>query len=179
MLFNFSNIFVTFQTKINKTLRKLMNFFCVIYLNDILIYFKTKKKHWRVVRLMLKKLWKFKLFVNLTKCVFIIQSIEFLNFIISNYDVVINFKWVKNIRNWLHFISLKKLQMFLNFANFYRRFVEFYAKITRFLTKFLKRSKNEKQNELFLYKNVACAAFVELIEIFTQIFMLIHFDSKN
>ena len=64
--------------------------------------------------------------------------------------------------------------MFLNFANFYRRFVEFYAKITCSLTKFLKKSKNEKQNKSFLYKNAARAAFIELIEVFTQIFMLIH-----
>ena len=43
--FELVNIFVTFQTLINKILRKLMNHICVIYLNNILIYFKTRKKH--------------------------------------------------------------------------------------------------------------------------------------
>ena len=45
MSFEFVNVFATFQTLINKILRKLMNHICVIYLNDILIYFKTREKH--------------------------------------------------------------------------------------------------------------------------------------
>ena len=45
MLFELFNVFVIFQTKINKILRKLIDYLCVIYFDDILIYFKTKKKH--------------------------------------------------------------------------------------------------------------------------------------
>ena len=45
MFFEFVNVFATFQTLINKVFRKLMNHICVIYLNDILIYFKTREKH--------------------------------------------------------------------------------------------------------------------------------------
>ena len=45
MFFELVNAFVTFQTLINKILQKLMNHICVIYLNDILIYFKTREKH--------------------------------------------------------------------------------------------------------------------------------------
>ena len=44
MSFELFNVFVIFQTKINKILRKLIDYLCVIYLDDILIYFKTKKK---------------------------------------------------------------------------------------------------------------------------------------
>ena len=45
IFFELVNVFVTFQTLINKILRKLMNYICVIYLNNILIYFKTREKH--------------------------------------------------------------------------------------------------------------------------------------
>ena len=45
MFFELVNVSVIFQTLINKILRKLMNHICVIYLNDILIYFKTREKH--------------------------------------------------------------------------------------------------------------------------------------
>ena len=45
MFFELVNVSATFQTLINKVLRELMNYICVIYLNDILIYFKTREKH--------------------------------------------------------------------------------------------------------------------------------------
>ena len=45
MPFGLSNAPVIFQAKINKALRELINYLCVIYLNDILIYSKTKKEH--------------------------------------------------------------------------------------------------------------------------------------
>ena len=43
--FEFVNASVTFQTLINKILQELMNYICVIYLDDILIYFKTCKEY--------------------------------------------------------------------------------------------------------------------------------------
>ena len=38
IFFELINTFVIFQIYINKVLRKLMNVFCVIYLNNILVY---------------------------------------------------------------------------------------------------------------------------------------------
>ena len=43
--FEFINVSVTFQILINKILRELINHICVIHLSNILIYFKTRKKH--------------------------------------------------------------------------------------------------------------------------------------
>ena len=45
MSFELVNVLATFQTLINKILRRLINHICVIYLDDILIYFKTHEKH--------------------------------------------------------------------------------------------------------------------------------------
>ena len=69
--------------------------------------------------------------------------------------------------------------MFLKYANFYKRFVRFYVKIIRVLTKLLKKSKQERQNESFIFEEVARQAFRRLIKTFTKAFMLIHFDLRN
>jgi len=45
MLFELINAFVIFQTYINKILTKLLNDFCVVYLNNILIFFELNAKH--------------------------------------------------------------------------------------------------------------------------------------
>ena len=69
--------------------------------------------------------------------------------------------------------------MFFEFANFYRRFVECYAKIIRFLTKLLKNSNQSKQNKSFVFDINARVVFAVFIMIFTKVFMLVHFDFKN
>ena len=50
MLFHLTNAFIIFQTLTNKILKDLINYIYVIYLNDILIYFKTREKYWNHVR---------------------------------------------------------------------------------------------------------------------------------
>ena len=144
MSFDLTNVSATFQILINKALRDLIDHICVIYLDDILIYSKTRERHWDCVMQILKRFRKFKLYAKLFKCFFMIISVEFLKYIISSVDIVMNLNRVKFIRIWFESKTLRELQMFLKFANFYKRFVRFYARIIRALTKLLKNNKNEK-----------------------------------
>ena len=179
MFFGFVNASATFQALINKILRELINHIYVIYLNDILIYFKTRKKHWECVRKMLERLHQFKLYIKLSKYFFMIQVIEFLEYIISNHNVFMNSRRMKIIQRWFEFKILRELQIFLEFANFYKRFVRFYIKITRILTKLLKKNKQEKQNESFIFEKTMRQTFRQLIKTFTKTFILIYFNFKN
>ena len=70
MFFELTNASTIFQFLMNKILARLMNKLCVLFLNDIFIYSRTKKKHWRHAKAMLKRLRKFNFFVNLIKCKF-------------------------------------------------------------------------------------------------------------
>ncbi len=70
MSFKFANAFVTFQSYINFALRKFLNVFVIIYLNNILIYSQNEEKHINHVRFMLKRLRKYKFFAKLNKCDF-------------------------------------------------------------------------------------------------------------
>ena len=56
LLFEFTNESVTYQQYINDILFEYLNDFCQIYLNNILIYNKTRKDHIKHVRLILQKL---------------------------------------------------------------------------------------------------------------------------
>ena len=58
MLFELINALTTFQKIINEILRKYLNVFITAYLNNILIYFNTEKKHKQHVKKVLKKLKK-------------------------------------------------------------------------------------------------------------------------
>jgi len=59
MLFELTNASAIFQFYVNYTLKLFMNICCVIYLNDILVYFKMKKQHWEHVCKILRALLKY------------------------------------------------------------------------------------------------------------------------
>ncbi len=91
MSFELTNAFATFQVYINSVLRKFLNVFVIIYLDDILIYSQNEKKHTNHVRLVLKRLRKYKLFAKLNKCAFDLKEIDYLRFIVEINDIRMNF----------------------------------------------------------------------------------------
>ena len=70
MPFGLYNAPAVFQNFINSILVGLVNVFCVVYLNDILIYSRTLKEHEDYVRQVLERLQRHKLYTNLAKCEF-------------------------------------------------------------------------------------------------------------
>jgi hypothetical protein len=64
-------------------LSKLINYFIVIYLNNILIYFRLGEDHYAYIKIIIERLRKHKLYIKLSKCFFNINKVEFLGFIIG------------------------------------------------------------------------------------------------
>ena len=83
MPFSLTNTLVIFQAYINKALSRLVNYFIVIYFNNILIYFKLEEDYYTYIRIVIERLRKYKLYTKLSKYFFDIKKIEFLGFIIG------------------------------------------------------------------------------------------------
>ena len=97
MFIKLTNAFITFQTYINNVLREHLNMFVMIYLDNILIYSKNKKDHKKHIRQILNALKKVDLRIILEKSQFYQIEIEFLEYIIINYEIKINLKKIKVI----------------------------------------------------------------------------------
>ena len=80
------------------TLREYLNIFCIVYLNDILIYSDDKISHEKHVRLIFEKFRKFKLFANLKKCYFDLNEIDYLEYLISTMRIKMNFVRIQIIK---------------------------------------------------------------------------------
>lgn len=87
MPFGLTNALATFQAYINKALAGYLDEFCVVYLDDILIYSKTTEEHTKHVRLVLERLRQHALYANPKKCKFYTDQVEFLGFVISDKGV--------------------------------------------------------------------------------------------
>ena len=92
MSFKLINASIIFQIYINKILKKLINIICVIYLNDILIFNENSTKHRLHVQRILERFKNYELYINLKKCKFDIDKIDFLNFIIFTKEIRMNLK---------------------------------------------------------------------------------------
>jgi hypothetical protein len=135
MPFSFTNAPEVFQHLMNDIFQKYMDKFVVVYLDDILIFSKNQEDHDKHVRLVFAKLREHGLYAKLEKCEFDKSLVEFLGYVISLDGVSMDKSKVKTIQCWVIPSSVKDVQRFLGFANFYRWFIKGYSKITTLLTR--------------------------------------------
>lgn len=76
--------------------------------------------------------------IQLDKCHFFKQEVEFLRFIISQAGIKTNPKKVEAIANFPQIRTLKDLRSFLGLSGDYRRFIKDYAKLAKPLTSLLR-----------------------------------------
>ncbi len=90
MLFELTNELTFYQHYMNNVLFEYLHQFCQIYLDDIIIYSKTLKKHKRHVRLILNRLREADLQIDINKCEFHVQKTIFLELLISIEELKMN-----------------------------------------------------------------------------------------
>ncbi len=129
MFFELINELASFQHYINNVLFDCLHKFCQAYLNDILIYSKILKEHKTHVKEVLNKLREVDLQIDIDKCEFKIQKISFLELLIFINDLRMNSRKVDVIRSWEVSRLLTHVQIFIDFCNFYRRFIKNFSKI--------------------------------------------------
>jgi transposase InsO family protein len=171
MPFGLSNAPATFQAYINQALVGLVDVTCVVYLDDILIYSEDPDSHPTAVRQVLERLQQYSLFANIQKCEFNTRSVEFLGFVISPDGVTMERSRIHDICKWEEPRSVRDVQVFLGFANFYRRFIHRYAKKVKPLTDLLRNADSP-----FKWSKEAGQAFAMLKAAFTTAPILRHFD---
>ncbi|GJX18856.1 putative reverse transcriptase domain-containing protein [Tanacetum coccineum] len=72
----------------------------IVFIDDILIYSKDKKKHGDHLKIILELLKKEQLYAKLSKCDFWLDSVQFLGHVIENKGVHVDPAKVKAIKNW-------------------------------------------------------------------------------
>ncbi len=93
--FNLINASIMFQTFMNNMLRRYLNQFIIVYLDNILVYLKMKKEHMQHIKKVLQTLKKVNLHIKLEKSEFHVQSVQFLRIIIMFQNLRMNSKKIK------------------------------------------------------------------------------------
>lgn len=135
MFFGLTNSPATFQTMMNVIFKdEIDKGSIIIYMDDVLIFTPTLKKHYEMVKYVLKKFRENKLFLKQEKCTFKQNKVEYLGLIVLHNKVHMDPIKIQGIKEWPFPKSKRDRQQFLGFTNFYKQFIKGYANTAKPLT---------------------------------------------
>ncbi|GJZ02328.1 putative reverse transcriptase domain-containing protein [Tanacetum coccineum] len=135
----------------------------IVFIDDILIYSKSRKEHEGHLKLILRLLKKEELYVKFSKCEFWLSKVQFLGHVIDREGIHVDPAKIEPIKDWASPKTPIEICQFLGLAGYYRRFIEGFSKIARPMTKLTQKSVKfdwgEKAEDAFqLLKHKLCSA---------------------
>ena len=119
----------TYQRYMNDILFDYLDVFCTAYLDDILIYSEDSLEYTEHVCKVLDHLQAAGLQVDIKKSEFQTTYTKYLEFIISTKEIEADLSKIAIIHNWKLPTTVKGIQSFLEFYNFYQCFIKEYGYI--------------------------------------------------
>jgi RNase H-like domain found in reverse transcriptase/Reverse transcriptase (RNA-dependent DNA polymerase) len=138
MPFGLTNTPSTFQAVMNNVFREYLDDFVMVYIEDILIFSLTAEDHLRHVEFILARLRQHQLFEKLSKCEFNRASLPFLGHVVGQGGVEMQQSKVQALADWPRLTTVTEVQSFLGLANYYRRSIRDFARISAQLSELTK-----------------------------------------
>ena len=150
MPFGLTNAPATFQRLMESCLGDLHLQYCIIYLNDIIVFSKTPGEHMKRLRSVFKKLDQAGHHLKPSKCEFFKKSVEYLGDIISENGIETNPKKIEAIVKWPQPKTVTQMCSFLGFCHYYHKFIHRYTQIAKPLYRLISGDQAKtKQAKLF------------------------------
>src|SRR5918995_241030 len=156
----------TFMRLMHYVFRPYIGEFFVVYFDDILVFRKSLKDHVTHLRTVLQTLRKERLYANMEKCLFGVDKLVFLGFVVSSKGVHVDESKINAIKTWPEPTNLQQVRGFLGLAGFYRRLVKDFSTIPSPLHAL------SKKNAPFVWGPSQDTAFNELKNLLTHAPML-------
>nr|AAX95143.1 retrotransposon protein, putative, Ty3-gypsy sub-class [Oryza sativa Japonica Group]ABA92434.1 retrotransposon protein, putative, Ty3-gypsy subclass [Oryza sativa Japonica Group] len=147
MSFGLTNAPAFFMNLMNKAFMEYLDKFVVVFIDDILIYSRTKEEHEEHLRLALEKLREHQLYAKFSKCEFWLSEVKFLGHVILAGGVAVDPSNVESVTNWKQPKTVSEIRSFLGLAGYYRRFIENFSKIAKPMTRLLQKDVKYKWSE--------------------------------
>ena len=129
MPFGLTNAPATFQRLMESCFGELHLDWCIIYLDDIIIFSKNPDDHITRLQGVFEKLAKAGLRLKPSKCEFFYSSLKYLGHIVSKEGIATDPRKIEAIRNWPHPKTVTDVRSFTGFTNYYCKFIKGYVKI--------------------------------------------------
>ncbi|KAJ0932532.1 putative nucleotidyltransferase, Ribonuclease H [Helianthus annuus] len=153
MSFGLTNAPAAFMDLMNRVCRPMLDKSVIVFIDDILVYSRSKSEHARHLREVLETLRKEKLYAKFSKCAFWLREVQFLGHVINAEGVLVDPSKIDAVMKWASPKSPTEIRSFLGLAGYYRRFIQDFSKIALPLTRLTRKK------EKFVWGNEQEEAF--------------------
>ncbi|GJV49708.1 reverse transcriptase domain-containing protein [Tanacetum coccineum] len=162
MPFGLTNAPTVFMDLMNRVCKPYLDRFVIVFIDDILIYSKSRKEHEGHLKLILKLLKEEELYAKFSKCEFWLSKVQFFGHVIDSEGIHVDPAKIESIKDWASPKTPTKICQFLGLPSYCQRFIEGFSKIARPMTKLTQKSVKfdwgEKEKVAFqLWKQKLCS----------------------
>ena len=141
MPFGLTNAPAAFMDLMNRVFKEYLDKFVIVFIDDILIYSRSRDEHAEHLRVALQTLKEHRLYAKFSKCEFWLDRVQFLGHVISKDGIMVDPVKIEAVSKWSAPTSVTEIRSFLGLAGYYRRFVEGFSSLAAPLTALTKKNK--------------------------------------
>ncbi|GKA15916.1 putative reverse transcriptase domain-containing protein [Tanacetum coccineum] len=120
MPFGLTNVLAVIMDLMNRVCKPYLDKFVIVFIDDILIYSKSRKEHEEHLKLILRLLKKEELYAKFSKCEFWLSKVQFLGHVIDSEGVHVDPAKIESIKYWASPKTPTEISQFLGLAGYYR-----------------------------------------------------------
>jgi Reverse transcriptase (RNA-dependent DNA polymerase) len=163
MFFGMCNSLATCQAMMDKIFKKeIEEDLIIVYMDNILAFSKMIDGLKKIKWIILEKAREYDLYFKVKKCKFRKPKIEYLGLVVEEGKLAMDPAKLKGILDWPALKTVKEIQFFIGFENFYHRFVKGFSHLAHPLYNLLKKDKK------FVWSKECQESFDQLKKQFTE-----------
>ncbi|KAL8148045.1 hypothetical protein AgCh_005401 [Apium graveolens] len=120
MPFGLTNVPSVFMDLMNRVFKDLLDKFVIVFIDDILVYSRSKEEHEEHLRVVLEILRNHQLFAKFSKCEFWLEQVSFLGHVVSADGIQVDPSKIVAVAEWLRPTTVTEVRSFMGLAGYYR-----------------------------------------------------------
>ena len=147
MPFGLTNVPAAFMDLMHRVFQPYLDQFVIVFVDDILIYSQSERKHEDHLGIVLQLLRDHQLYAKFSKCEFWLTEVRFLGHIVSSSGVSVDLEKVEAMMSWERPKSVFEIRCFLGLAGYYRRFIADFSRLATPMTKLTRKEVKFEWND--------------------------------
>ena len=131
----------------NRVFCEYLDSFVIVFVDDILIYSRTKEEHEQHLRLTLQVLRQHQLYAKLSKCEFWLRSFTFPGHVVSDQGVEVDPRKTEVVKNCPKPLTPTNICSYFGMDGYYRRLMEGFSSVSAPLRALTKKKAKFEQTE--------------------------------